>query len=151
MSLYHVYLSESALLHSGWLFLVPSIRMQISRCHCFLIFSSTPLCKCTTFSFSILWLRGIWVVSRFHYLMTASLFINVLLFHWGKVRQLCQDIIYMSWISLLTLGLIFSSILRTPSPISVVMTCISPYSLFLHHMLSSRNASDFRNFHSCYF
>lgn len=45
----------------------------------------------------------------------------------------------------------FSSLLGTPSPIFVVTTCTSPNSLFLHHMLSSRNASDFRNFHSGYF
>ena len=29
----------------------PSICLQISRCHCFLLLSSTPLCKCTTLFF----------------------------------------------------------------------------------------------------
>ena len=31
-------------------FLDPSICLQISRCHYFVLLRSTPLCKCTTFS-----------------------------------------------------------------------------------------------------
>ena len=39
-------------------FLVLSICLEISRCHYFLSLSSTPLCKYTTFSLSILQLRA---------------------------------------------------------------------------------------------
>ena len=63
---YHIHFSGYRLPYSGcFFFLAPSICRKISRCHCFLPPSSTPLCECTTFSLSILWQRGIEVVSRF--------------------------------------------------------------------------------------
>ena len=59
VSPYHVYISRSGLPHSVLVFLVPSICMQISWCRCFFLLCSIPLCKCITFSLSILELRGI--------------------------------------------------------------------------------------------
>ena len=58
VSTYHVCLSVTGLPHSGWFLLVPYICLRISRVRFFLL-SSTPLCKCTTFSLSILQLRCI--------------------------------------------------------------------------------------------
>ena len=65
VSTYCASLSGSGLPHSGFFFLVPSICLQVSRCHCILPLSSIPLCKCTTLSLSILWLRGILFVFSF--------------------------------------------------------------------------------------
>ena len=48
----------SGLPHSVKRFLFPSISMQNSRCHCFLLLSKTPLCICFTPSLTILLLRG---------------------------------------------------------------------------------------------
>ena len=51
--IYHVHLSGSWFPHSGLIFLVPSICMQISRCHYFLPLVVIPLC--TTFSSLFCW------------------------------------------------------------------------------------------------
>ena len=54
-----IFLSLSYLIQKD-VFLVPSICLQISwGHHFFLQLSNTPLWKCTIFSISILWLRGI--------------------------------------------------------------------------------------------
>lgn len=69
MSTCHVYHSGSGLRHSKWSFLIPSICLKISTCcffYLFLVFflcvcvclcfklKDTPLCKCATFLFSII-------------------------------------------------------------------------------------------------
>ena len=54
VSTYHAHLSGSGLPHSGCFFLVPTVCMQISRSHCFLLLSSIPLSRYTTFSLSII-------------------------------------------------------------------------------------------------
>ena len=76
-STHHAHLSGSGLPHSiGFFFLVPHICIKISRCHCFILLSSTSLYKCTAFSLSIFWLRGIQVVSSFWLLQITLLLGN---------------------------------------------------------------------------
>ena len=73
VSTYDLYLSGSGLPRSIWCFLDPFICLKISIRPYFFLLCSTPVCKCTTFSLSILWSRGIEVVFRFWLWQTTLL------------------------------------------------------------------------------
>jgi hypothetical protein len=69
---YHLCSFVIALPHSGWYPPDAYICLRISWIHCFKLLSSTPLCKCTTFSVSTPLLRGIWVEDCFfRYMQTC--------------------------------------------------------------------------------
>ena len=89
MSTYHICPFVTGLTHSGWFLLFPSICLWISRFHCFFLLSSTPLYKYTTFSLSLLQLRGIKVASRFWILQT------MLLWTWLNICPCCMNMHYL--------------------------------------------------------